>query len=164
MNTPEFKLSLCISTFNRASFIGATLESILAQLESNCEVVVVDGASSDNTEEVVMGYARRFGNVRYIKRPTNQGIDRDYDYAVQVARGEYCWMKSDDDLLKPGAIARVLEALRGDMCAVIVNMELRDFSLKKVIRRRWIKVESDRRYLRGETDRLFLELDYSRCG
>jgi glycosyltransferase involved in cell wall biosynthesis len=158
---PACKLSICIATFNRASFIGATLDRIISQATSDCEIVVSDNASTDCTEEVIAAYARRFDRLHYFKHDTNTGIDRNFDSAVDFARGEYCWLMSDDDWLKPNAITRVLEALSEDLSLVVVNMELRDFSMTKIVRNRWINFESDRLYGRGETDRLFVDLDYT---
>ncbi|MBM0108862.1 glycosyltransferase family 2 protein [Steroidobacter sp. S1-65] len=153
------KLSMCITTFNRAQFIGATLESILGQSTNECEVVVVDGASTDDTPHVVSAYVRRYRSLRYIRQETNNGIDRDYDAAVEVARGEYCWLLTDDDIMMPGAIAAVLEALQRDPSLVIVNAELRDFELRSILQARWLNFESDRVYGPGELDRLFVEID-----
>jgi abequosyltransferase len=152
------KLSICITTFNRAAFIGATIESILIQLTNDCEVVVLDGASTDGTQHVVSEYTRRFDRLRYIRQDTNNGFDRDCDRVVELAGGEYCWLMTDDDLLKPGAIAAVLQALRRDFSLIIVNAEAKDLSMSKVLMRRWLDFESDRVYGPGEMDRLFVEL------
>ena len=51
-------LSICIATYNRANFIGETLDSIILQLTEDVEVVIVDGASTDNTREVVESYVK----------------------------------------------------------------------------------------------------------
>lgn len=155
---PALKLSICVTTFNRAAFIGATLESILPQLTNECEVVVLDGASTDDTEGVVSGYIRRFDRLRYIRQETNNGIDRDYDRVVELAGGEYCWLMTDDDLLKPGAVAAVQEALRRNPSLIIVNTEVRDFNMSKVLRPRVLVFESDRVYGPEEMDRLFVEV------
>jgi abequosyltransferase len=48
-------LSICIATLNRARFLKETLARILGQASDEVEVVIVDGASSDGTEEVVRG-------------------------------------------------------------------------------------------------------------
>ena len=61
-HSSSIKLSICIATFNRSEFISDTLESILTQVTSDCEVVVSDNASTDNTEEVVSQYAERKKN------------------------------------------------------------------------------------------------------
>jgi glycosyltransferase involved in cell wall biosynthesis len=152
------RLSICITTFNRAAFIGATLESILIQATNDCEVVVLDGGSTDDTERVVSEYTRRFNKLRYVRQDVNNGFDRDCDCVVGLARGEYCWLMTDDDLLKPGAVAAVLKAFRWDLSLVIVNVEFRDFSMSKVLQRRRIEFESDRVYGLGEMDRLFVDM------
>ena len=105
------RLSVCIPTFNRGRFIGETLDCIVSQLPDDTEVVVVDGGSTDETAEVVEDLARRCPAIRYFREPTNSGYDADCDKAVGYAAGDYCWLMSDDDLLVPNAIARVLSIL-----------------------------------------------------
>jgi abequosyltransferase len=151
------KLSVCITTLNRAAFIGATLESILVQATNECEVVVLDGGSTDDTERVVSEYTRRFDQLRYIKQNMNNGFDRDCDRMVELARGEYCWLMTDDDLLKEGALVTILQALGRDLSFVIVNVELRDLNMSKVLQRRWLNFDSDRVYGPEEMDSLVLE-------
>lgn len=154
----EFKLSICIGTYNRAAFIGATLESIIPQVTGECEIVILDNASTDNTQQVVSHYARRFDRLRYVRQNTNMGMDRNYDCAVKLAHGEYCWLMSDDDLLKPGAIARVLHELRRDLSLIMVNEELRDFSMSRIMQHSVLDFESDRTYGPREMDLLFTEV------
>lgn len=155
LSVPEVKLSICITTFNRAGFIGATLDSIFSQIQGHCEVVIVDGASTDNTEEVVSAYTQRFENLRYIKQPINQGIDRDYDRTIQLARGEYCWLMTDDDLLKPGAISRVLAELNRDLSILLVNYQRLENDLSEVVLERLVDTTQDACYAPDEMDRLF---------
>lgn len=59
------QLSICIATLNRAAFIGQTLDSIIRQATDEMEIVIVDGASSDNTKEIVEHYQRQFPRLRY---------------------------------------------------------------------------------------------------
>jgi abequosyltransferase len=152
------KLSICISTLNRAGFIGATLDSILPQLTDDCEVVILDNASSDNTTEVVSGYVHLDPRVRYHRKDTDDGLDRNFDQAIELARGAYCWLMSDDDLFKPNAVNAVLQALRRDLSVVYVNAEFRDFTMSRVLQSRFMDFETDRLYGAWELDRLFLEL------
>jgi len=151
------KLSICIATFNRGALIGATLESIIAQTTNDCEVVILDGASTDDTERVVAEYSRRSDRLRYVRQDRNNGMDRDFDRVVQLARGEYCWLMSDDDLLKPGAVAAVLEALRRNYSLVVVAIEIRDSDLSTVLLPCRPNFDSARVYGPDEMDRLFDE-------
>lgn len=153
------KLSICIGTFNRARLLGETLSSIIPQMTDACEVLVSDNASTDDTQQVVAEHAHRFDRLRYFRQETNVGLDRNFDRAVELARGDYCWLFSDDDLMKPNAVARVLEALQRNFSLVVTNTESRDFSMSNVLQKRWLKFDSDRIYESHETDRLFVEMD-----
>lgn len=159
MSDPKVRLSICIATFNRAAFLGEAINSITAQAQSDYEIVISDNASTDNTEQVALQHTCRSDRVRYVRQNSNVGADRNYDKAVQAARGEYCWLMGDDDLIKPGAIARVLGALSADLSLIVVNGEFRDHSMKKVLQRRFRQLKADRMYEREEMDSLFVDLD-----
>lgn len=151
------KLSICIATYNRGKFIGETLDSILGQMQPGVELVVVDGASPDNTPEVMAQYVLRYPEIRYYLEKENSGIDKDYDKAVHYAVGEYCWLMTDDDLLQPGAIRRVLDTLEGSPELVVVNAEIRNANLSCVLQdRRW-SITEDRQYGAGEKESFFRE-------
>lgn len=140
------RLSICIATFNRARFIGQTLDSIVGQIEEGVEVVIVDGASADDTGEVLARYSAQYPQIVYRREPTNSGVDADYDKAVTYATGEYCWLMTDDDLLKAGAISRVLGAIRSGPDLVVVNAEVRSADLLVVMEGRRLSVSGEVRY------------------
>jgi len=155
---PEpIKLSICLATYNRGKFIGETLDSILGQMRPNVELVVVDGASPDNTAEVMAKYALRYPQIRYHREPENSGVDKDYDKAVGHARGEYCWLMTDDDLLQPHAIERVLVALEKTPELVVVNAEIRNANLSGVLQSRRWPIAEDRQYEAGDSAAFFTE-------
>jgi abequosyltransferase len=146
------KLSICIATYKRGAYIGDTLEAIIAALPAGVEVVIVDGASPDNTTQVVESFVRRNRAVRYFRETTNSGVDRDFDKAVCYARGEYCWLMSDDDILLPGAVARVLEKLDTSLDLVVVNAQVRTVDLSVELNPRILKLAHDRDYDSTESD------------
>lgn len=148
-------LSICIATYNRARFIGETLNSILPQLEDDVELLVADGASTDNTGSIVLEIAKKDPRVRYVRLPAKGGVDQDYDKAVELARGEYCWLFTDDDLLKPGAVAAVKKAAREGNDLIIVNAEVRDLGLAVILQRRKIAIHQDKAYPPGDLAGLF---------
>jgi glycosyltransferase involved in cell wall biosynthesis len=143
---PSVKLSICIATYNRGRFIGETLESIVGQLRDGVELVVLDGASPDDTPDVVSRYGAAHAGIRYIREATNSGIDQDYDKAVGYAQGEYCWLMSDDDLLVPGAVDRVLRELDGRVDLVVVNSSVKNAHLSQDLRPRLLDIREDQRH------------------
>lgn len=151
------RLSICISTYNRAGFLGETLNSILCQMTPEVELLVLDGASPDNTAEVMATYLMRYPKIRYIREKQNSGVDCDYDKAVGYATGDYCWLMTDDDLLKAGAIARVLSLIEKHLDLIVVNSEVRNVDFSKVLQERFCSVTDDREYAAAECGRLFTE-------
>lgn len=154
------ELSICIPTLNRAAFIGETLDSIVSQLESSVEVVIVDGGSKDDTEAVVKSYVDRFPYIRYIRRgedaaATNAGFDRDCSYAVEVSGGTHCWLMTDDDILRPRAVAQVLAKIREDHDIVILSCQVRDLQLREVIVESRPGFVQDRVFTAAEWDEFF---------
>jgi abequosyltransferase len=152
------RLSICIPTLNRGEFIAETLGSIVPQLTPEVELVIVDGGSTDETESIVRAHAARCDRIRYVRRdaadsvPSNEGVDRDCDWAVELARGRHCWLFTDDDLIVPGAIRTVLDELAdGDPDLLVVDAEVRDQGLKQVLDERRLSVSERRDY--GPDDR-----------
>jgi glycosyltransferase involved in cell wall biosynthesis len=149
------RLSICIATYNRATFIGETLDSILPQLTDECELVIVDGASTDNTQEVVAGYLHKWPQINYVQLPAKGGIDKDYDLSIQHARGEYCWFFSDDDLIKQGAVEHILSELSNLHSLYIVNSEARSADLSELLQAHVCNVLHDKLYSPQERETLF---------
>jgi glycosyltransferase involved in cell wall biosynthesis len=153
-----FRLSICIATLNRAAFIGQTLDSILMQAEKDVQLVIVDGASTDNTAEVMAQYCSRYPQVIYRRELTNSGVDADYDKAVSYAAGEYCWLMTDDDLLKSGAIQRVLAAMVANPDLIVVNSEVRSADLSVVMEKKRLGFTQDVLYSNLNSDKLLSDI------
>lgn len=155
--TARPRLSICIATFNRGAFLGETLASIVPQVSGDVELVIVDGASTDDTAERIAPFAARCAQLRYHRETTNSGIDRDFDKAVEHANGEYVWLMTDDDLLLPHAVARALAATTSDPDLVVVNSAVCDATFANTLNARLIDVQSDRRYTAAQSRELFLD-------
>ncbi len=147
-----------MATRNRGAFIDATLESIVCQATEEVEIVIVDGASSDNTEDVVRRCQERFPRLRYYRQNANQGVDHDFAAAVEMAHGKYCWLFSDDDLMKPGAIQTVLDATSRQYGLIIVNAEVRNADLSKLLEPSRLPLSADRIYKPTENGLLLREV------
>jgi len=148
-------LSICISTFRRADFLGQTLDSIISQLRPGVELVVVDGASPDHTPQLMAKYLSSHPQIRYYREADNSGVDGDYDKAVGYARGKYCWLMTDDDLLRSDAIEKVLSALESNIDLVVVNAEIRNADLSEILENRRLNVAEDLEFRVGQEEEFF---------
>jgi abequosyltransferase len=152
------KLSFCIATLNRSAFIGMTLESIICQATEQVEIVVLDGASTDRTGEVVRDYQERFPRLRYVRQSANMGVDHDFAEAVSQAQGEYCWLFSDDDLLLPGAIRAALDAIDNGYDVIIANAEVRNADMSKLLMPKKLLVTANRIYKSDDSQRFLADV------
>jgi glycosyltransferase involved in cell wall biosynthesis len=150
-------LSVCIATYNRAAFIAETLDSILEQITPEVELIVVDGASPDNTPEVIGRVALGHPALRYYRQDENSGVDRDYDKAMGYAAGEYCWLMTDDDVLVPGALRRVLAALEGGPDLVVVNSEVRNRDLSIALESPRLDLSEDLEFEASRREEFFVK-------
>ena len=140
------RLTICIPVYNFGAFLGATLDSILPQLGEAVEVLVLDGGSTDDTAAVMARAMEGCPGLRYDRRPVRGGIDRDMALAVAQARGDYCWIFSGDDLMRPGAVARVLGEL-GSGCDVYLLESMRcDFELRPLALHRLARLDAPRTF------------------
>lgn len=151
------KLSICVPTWNRGPLLQETLQSIVSQVTDDCEVVVLDSASSDNTEDVVARFAAVCPQLRYVKEQFARGFDQDRDRVIELSKGDYFWTVSSKDILKPGAIDAVLSALRENFAVILVNMEITDLSQSSLLVQRHVEIDGNRIYCPEELSRLFAE-------
>lgn len=114
MDAIEPLLTVAIPTFNRAQFLDLCLASLVPQVRGRddaVELVVCDNASIDGTSGVIEKYRQRFPRLRYLPSPADIGSDRNIARCFDAARGHYVLLFGDDDVLLPGAVDRILEAL-----------------------------------------------------
>lgn len=108
-------LSVCIPSYNRAELLRSALLSVLPQLDEidgEAEVIVSDNCSTDHTRQVAE-WAERYGKIRYHCNPENIGMCRNLVLPPdQLANGEYCWVVGDDDLIRPGALKKIVSVLK----------------------------------------------------
>lgn len=155
-----YRLAICVATRNRADYLAEMLESLAPQLTDEVEVVIVDGASNDATPDVVARFGDARANVRYMRLERNGGFDNDYDRAVVEASGAYCWLMTDDDTIRPGAVATILSALNAQPSLVVLNAEDWTVGLRQRLKSHRVPIQQDRRYAPGEDESLFVDLGF----
>ena len=160
-NVSQPKLSICMATFNRSQYISETLDSILKEIPDGVELVIVNGASPDNTDEVVAPYLLKYPQISYYHEKKNSGVDEDFDKAVNYARGKYCWLMPDDDLIIPGAISSILKTLQEKPDLVVINSECWNANFSKNLHTKMLSIKKDERYTASDNEQSFLDL--ARC-
>lgn len=92
------KFSVVIPAYNQQEFIGAAIQSVLDQTFTDFEVIVVNDASPDHTEEVVMQFSDP--RIRYIVHPMNRGLPSARNTGMRASGGEYIALLDADDIFE----------------------------------------------------------------
>ena len=104
------RVSVVVPSYNNASFIEATMDSILAQTFEDFELVVADHSSADGTWERLQRY-RTDPRVRLLRTETGGGAPRNWERVTAAARGELLKLVCGDDIIYPDCLR---DAGRGD--------------------------------------------------
>ncbi|UKA65451.1 glycosyltransferase [Arthrobacter sp. FW306-05-C] len=104
------RVSVCMATYNGQEFVAEQVESILAQLTSMDELIIVDDASTDGTLDVVRG----FDDPRIVLLPSkeNRGYVASFEKAITASRGEYIMLSDQDDVWPAGRVETLVNALQ----------------------------------------------------
>jgi glycosyltransferase involved in cell wall biosynthesis len=102
------KISIIIPTYNRASFIEKTIQSVLDQTYQNFELIVVDDGSTDDTEEIIQKIDDK--KLKYFKIPNSErGAAR--NFGKKQSFGDYITFLDSDDILLPNHFSNAIESI-----------------------------------------------------
>ena len=96
-------VSVIVATYNRGAFLERCVRSVLDQTYSNVECVVVDGASKDNSVEILKRLASVDPRLRFISEPDSGEVDA-VNKGLDLARGEIAGFQASDDFYTLDAV------------------------------------------------------------
>lgn len=105
------KISLITATYNSGRVLRTTLESVLKQTYSDIEYIIIDGASKDNTIDLVYEYEPLFnGRIKWLSEP-DKGIYDAMNKGIRMATGDIVGIINSDDFYhRTDVLSRVAEA------------------------------------------------------
>lgn len=112
----EACVSVIVPSFNRANVLPQVIPSYL-QPEVG-ELIIVDDASTDNTEAVVAKLCESEERIKYIKLSYNSKQPHAQNVGVKAAKYSYIYFGDDDSFLTDGTIARLLEVITTKQCDI----------------------------------------------
>jgi glycosyltransferase involved in cell wall biosynthesis len=105
----DTQITVAIPTYNRAALLKQSLGSVLAQDHPDFQVVVLDNASSDDTEAVVRSFADP--RVGYRRNDSNIGMAGNLNRAIEANASPYLNILLDDDRMLPGFLSETARFL-----------------------------------------------------
>ena len=113
------QISVALAAYNGARYIGLQLQSILAQLRTNDEVVVVDDASTDDT--IARVEALQDARIRILANPTNRGVFHTFERAMQATSGEIVFLSDQDDVWEPNKVSAILSTFQDPKVSLVLS-------------------------------------------
>jgi glycosyltransferase involved in cell wall biosynthesis len=114
-------VSVIVPVFNRSSFIGRSIESVLKGYYSDFEIIVVDNGSVDGTKELVKAYVQRDPRVRLIENWKNV-IALSRNIGIKAARGKYIAQLDSDDEYTENTLGDMVDFLENNPhCALAIS-------------------------------------------
>lgn len=101
------KISLVIPSYNKASFIKETLESIVTQNYPDFEIIIQDGGSTDGTLDVIKKYARKYPKIVNWESSKDKGQVYAINKGLKKAKGQILTYINADDIYEEGALTTV---------------------------------------------------------
>lgn len=103
-------VSVVIPTYNRAHILHITIPTYIQ--ENVCEVILVDDASTDNTQEVVTELQKKYPKIRYVRNEVNSKQTYSKNVGINLACGEYIYFGDDDSVITEGCISTLLQTMQ----------------------------------------------------
>lgn len=98
-------VSIITPSFNQGKFIRRTIESVLSQDYPRIEYIIIDGGSTDNTEEIINEYRN---SLIYISKKDDGQSDA-INKGFKMAKGEIVGWLNSDDIYEPNCISKVVK-------------------------------------------------------
>jgi glycosyltransferase involved in cell wall biosynthesis len=99
------RISVYITSYNQKGFLVEAIESVINQTILPFEIIIVDDASIDGSQELILNYKNKYPNIiKTIFHSTNIGISRSRNDAIKAAEGDYITYLDGDDYFLPSKI------------------------------------------------------------
>lgn len=114
------KITVALPVYNGGHLLAAALDSVLSQEGVDFELLISEGGSTDGTPEVLAHYAARDRRIRYLRHSERLAQVPNCNHALREARTPWVQFMCHDDILLPGALARIAGAIQSAPDSVVL--------------------------------------------
>lgn len=105
------KLSVVMPVYNAGKYVASAIESVLAQTYKNFEFIIVNDASTDDSEKIILSFAANDKRIVYLTNEKNRQICETLNIGINAAKGEYIARMDADDWSFPDRFAKQIAFL-----------------------------------------------------
>lgn len=134
-------ISVLLPVYNAESTVAETIDSILCQTFSDFEFIIINDASTDHTEEIILSY--KDPRIKYYKNSKNQGIVYTLNRGIDLANGKYIARMDADDIALPSRFGTQVNVMERDSSIVVCGTGIETFGNVKKSNRIFFPEQSD---------------------
>jgi len=115
------KVSIITPSYNSLEYITMTIDSVLAQIYTNWEMIIVDDVSTDGSDKIIEQYIKRDKRVKLIRLKENLGPALARNRAIREATGRYIAFLDADDLWFPEKLEKQLNFMKKHKLSLVYS-------------------------------------------
>lgn len=119
MSESSPRVSIGLPVYNGAVFLEEAITSLLSQTFTDFELIIVDNASTDETDRICRRLAEQDDRITYVRNDANIGAAANFNKAFHLSTGIYFKWAAADDVCLPTFLERCVEILDSDPRAVL---------------------------------------------
>lgn len=104
-------ISVIVPVYNSEKYLDDCIRSLLNQTYKNIEIILIDSASADLSQNICEDYAEKFSNIRFLKKSC-EGVSASRNMGLDSAKGEYISFVDSDDVIEPDMLSTLYNDLK----------------------------------------------------
>ena len=141
---PDPKVSVLMPVYNGEKYLREAVESILNQIFSDFEFIIIDDGSTDNTNDIIRSYSDP--RVRLVTNENNIGLTRSLNRGIDLSRSKYIARMDGDDVSLPARLEKQVEYMENHPETGVVGTRASEINhLGKITRRKTAHHISDKK-------------------
>lgn len=122
-------LTVIIPVYNTAEYLDRCIESVINQTENNIEIIIINDASTDNSDAIINNYVAAYSQIKYFKFQHNIGVGNARNFGIDNSQTKYiAFLDSDDwvDATYYGNMLKRIKSDNSDICISGIKTEVDD--------------------------------------
>lgn len=115
-------VSVAMATYNGERYLKEQLDSILAQITEDDEIIISDDGSVDDTIDILNDYIKKYSNIKIIKGP-QKGFVRNFENALLACTKDIVFLCDQDDIWAKDKVYKVKRAFEDKDIHVVAHMQ-----------------------------------------
>ena len=114
-------ISVVMASYNSSKYIRLQIDSIINNLDKGDELIICDDLSEDGTRDILLEYASKHSQIILSFNKDNLGVNKNFERALAMARGDYIFISDDDDWWDDTKIPRMLSFIKKKKIIMVVH-------------------------------------------